>query len=748
MLSSLGQRLHDPDRTIFHRALRVAIVLPLLFAFGLLVLHDPQFALIAAFGSFAALGMADFMGPRRSRLIAHLMLGLVGTVLVIAGTALSNTLWPAVIAMLAIGVTLQFVMALGGQFALGNNAAILAFVVAVMVPAGDAAIGSRVAGWITAMVCSALVATFLWPRHERRDLYQRVADACRSLAAVARGIADGVDPDMHIAAGKEAIDRLRDAERALDFRPIGPPGHQEALLGLIDALGQGWRFSRTVASAGPLNAADRDLARAIAATQDDVANVAQACVAGATGALLNVEALIAARHTHRALRDAAAAQALASNAPGTAVVSEFSAIFPIRVLSYITLSMAIGAIVMTGRSVHVDDDFVVVETTAAEGTLRNAANLLLPHLSLQSVWLRNCLRAGLALALSVLVAKVTDIGHAFWVVLATLSILRSNVATTGATIVRALAGTLAGFVLATAAITVLGPHPLWLWLSLPIAVFLAGYAPTAISFGAGQAMFALLVVELFNLMVPEGWEVGAVRLEAVAVGAVVALVASLIMWPKGASAALRGEVAAHIRAGQRLAEAAFNALIGRADAAQVEAARDVALDARHRADEAFSAYIGERGAKHVPLDSVGWLVRLPVVMRVAADAAIAMQRTGHHGVETGDAARLFNEAVTTVSASYGELADRLEDPQRAPDPALHAAIADFDMIDGAGKQRAAILAATGAYAEAHRGDAETISRVMALTWGVGWLAYLANLRMRCEPMLGEVARQAEVPWWR
>ena len=72
MLSWLRQRLHDPDRSIFHRALRVAIVLPLLFAFGLHVLHDPQFALVAAFGSFSALGMADFMGPRRSRLVAHL----------------------------------------------------------------------------------------------------------------------------------------------------------------------------------------------------------------------------------------------------------------------------------------------------------------------------------------------------------------------------------------------------------------------------------------------------------------------------------------------------------------------------------------------------------------------------------------------------------------------------------------------------------------------------------------------------
>ena len=58
---------------------------------------------------------------------------------------------------------------------------------------------------------------------------------------------------------------------------------------------------------------------------------------------------------------------------------------------------------------------------------------------------------------------------------------------------------------------------------------------------------------------------------------------------------------------RRVVEAAFDALIGRADAAQVDAARNAASDARHRADEAFAAYIGERGAKHVPLDTWdGW----------------------------------------------------------------------------------------------------------------------------------------------
>src|SRR5262245_41701596 len=112
IMTRLLDRLHDSDRTVLHRSIRVAVVMPLMFALGLVVLKDAQFALFAAFGSFCAMAFADFTGPTRSRLYAHLGLGLVGVVLAALGTALSNTLWPAVIAMLFVGTAAQFVSAL------------------------------------------------------------------------------------------------------------------------------------------------------------------------------------------------------------------------------------------------------------------------------------------------------------------------------------------------------------------------------------------------------------------------------------------------------------------------------------------------------------------------------------------------------------------------------------------------------------------------------------------------------------
>jgi uncharacterized membrane protein YccC len=368
------------------------------------------------------------------------------------------------------------------------------------------------------------------------------------------------------------------------------------------------------------------------------------------------------------------------------------------------------------------------------------------------VWLHNCLRAGLALGLSVLAAKAIDISHAFWVVLATLAVLRSNVSTTGATVVSAVAGTIAGFVLATVAILVLGPHPSLMWLTLPLAVFLAAYAPAAISFGAGQAMFALLVVELFNLITPQGWEVGVARVEAVVVGALVAFGASLIMWPKGAGAVLRAEIASHVQAAARLMQNSLLMIVGRADSRSVEAYRAQAIEVRHRTDEAFASFLGERGAKRVPLEEWAWLARVPLVMRGAAEAAIAMQRAGLVVNDAGDAGEAFDAALQTLCAAYAELAGRLADPGRPKDPALRTAIAGLDAMhagDEGGKTgRAALLAAIAAYTDAHRAEAAIVPRTMALAFGAGWLAYLAHVRVTAEPALDDVAAHADIAWWR
>ena len=81
----------------------------------------------------------------------------------------------------------------------------------------------------------------------------------------------------------------------------------------------------------------------------------------------------------------------------------------------------------------------------------------------------------------------------------------------------------------------IGIRPDLLWFLLPPAILLAGIAPAAISFAAGQAAFTLVLVILFNIIQPTGWRVGLLRIEDVGLGCLVSLAVGWMFWPRGAA---------------------------------------------------------------------------------------------------------------------------------------------------------------------------------------------------------------------
>ena len=186
----------------------------------------------------------------------------------------------------------------------------------------------------------------------------------------------------------------------------------------------------------------------------------------------------------------------------------------------------------------------------------------LSHASVRSVWMINSLRGALAIAAAVAVADVTSVQHGFWVVLGTFSVLRSNAVATGATALRALVGTAIGFVVGGALLVAIGADTTGLWIVLPVAVFVAGYAPGTAPFAVGQAAFTVTVAVLFNLLVPAGWKVGVVRIEDVALGCAVSVVVGVLFWPRGLASVVGDDLADSFRAGARYLEQAVRWVAG------------------------------------------------------------------------------------------------------------------------------------------------------------------------------------------
>jgi uncharacterized membrane protein YccC len=193
----------------------------------------------------------------------------------------------------------------------------------------------------------------------------------------------------------------------------------------------------------------------------------------------------------------------------------------------------------------------------------------------------------LGLALAVLLARLLRLDHAFWVVLGTLSVLRSNAFGTGRTTLEALAGTIIGFVAGALFTVVVGGTSLILWIAFPIVVFLATYAAGAISFVAGQAAFTVLVILLFNLISPVGWRVGLARVEDVAVGVGISVLTALLLWPRGARGELRTALAELYRALAAYLAHSFNKVLEADSSGDVMVERALVVRARDRAGEAF-----------------------------------------------------------------------------------------------------------------------------------------------------------------
>ncbi len=166
----------------------------------------------------------------------------------------------------------------------------------------------------------------------------------------------------------------------------------------------------------------------------------------------------------------------------------------LRVVSYVTFTLGRHAIIAAGAKLDAGD--AAIDVLQAIRT----------HLEPPSTVLQGTLRVAIGLALAVFIAGAFGLSHAFWVVLGTIQVLRSNALGTGRTIVLAVAGNAIGVLIGGAFAVLAGNDRNVMWIAFPIAVFLAAYAATTIGFMLSQAAFTINLIIVFNLISPAGWQ--------------------------------------------------------------------------------------------------------------------------------------------------------------------------------------------------------------------------------------------------
>jgi uncharacterized membrane protein YccC len=700
------------------RAARATIVVPGLFAFTDKVIGNLQMALFAAFGGFATLVLASFAGSRRDKLVAHGALAVAGSVLLSIGTAVNSSVVLAAIVTVPVTFAVFFAGVTGPNAASGAIGALLAYVLPAASPGAISMIPDRLAGWWLASVAGTAAVLLLSPRPGA----DRLRGAASKLATV---LADELDAALRGAAAEDRLGAVMAAKRdllarftATPYRPTGLAAPDQALAGDVELLE--WCTALVVdavherADLRDVASADRELLEAAGNVLREVASL----FAGGEERP-DLERLEHCRARSLVL--------LAQPMPERAGFREAAQLsFHAQTIAVAVLAIGAEALVASGLA---DPEWIAAERdnwyrasfagSRASRRVSSVASVAFRHASVRSVWFINSARGAVALAAAVTIADLSGVQHGFWVVLGTLSVLRTTAASTGSTAVRALAGTTIGFVIGGALLLAIGGGSTALWVALPIAVMVAAYAPGTAPFAVGQAAFTVTVAVLFNLLVPVGWKVGVVRVEDVAIGCAVSIVVGCLFWPRGVASVVGNDLADAFRAGASYLTEAVEWACGLRDGEPDSAV--AASTAALRLDEALRALVAEQGTKHLEKQDLWRLVGGSLRLRLTARAVAGLPPDA---IGVGAARDALDHRTKTLAAWYDRLAELVATPKQLTVEALEApTFGAVDVVD----------TSSGSH------------------YGIWLCEHLDHLSEHLGELVRPAARIAEIrrqPWWR
>jgi uncharacterized membrane protein YccC len=579
------------------------------FYVGRYVIDNSQVAVMAAFTVIALSAFADFGGPPVKRTTANLVALGVGMVLSAAGTWTSTSTAAATVAMFVVVGVVSFSAVYSGYFAAGVPAVILFYVVAAGIPAPAADIAPRLAGTALGGALAVLASLVVGPLTSADTLRLRLAsmlEALRSeVAFVDAPVTDGTGLTSLAGERQAGYQAARSkARELLATRPPrtgGPTRSQRAEMYLLQGADRlAGVMSRLVdqhLSCGPGETLEPFERRLIARLDAAMRTMVDALRGrGPVPDPLELEACV------REFRDTSKqwlSGALAAPGHDRALQNRVGRSFMLNELGTAIVAAEVQTRLALGVETPSEGRIVLpIVVSSLSGSPRHDVKKWIRrargNLTLDSVHLRNSLRLAVGLSIARFLVGVLGLQHGFWVMFATLTVLKTTVNQTGATAARALFGTVIGFAVGAAVVIALGQRTVADDVILPFVFFGSVYVAT-VGFIAGQALFTLLVLILFNILAPVGWSIGLVRVEDVAVGALVGVAIGVAVWPQGASGQVRQAVSCALLTSSTYAlDTARQLLFGEAPRGAADAERQSALTDGVRADDVFAQYLTER----------------------------------------------------------------------------------------------------------------------------------------------------------
>ncbi|MFE9934209.1 FUSC family protein [Streptomyces sp. NPDC005533] len=635
-----------------------------LFLYGLDLSVAATYALFAVV-SMAALSHIPGTGPQRAAAIARTTP--LAWVLITIGTYLAVRTWTAVAGMLVIGFCLAFVAVAGPRPSGAAPGLQLLYILPCFPPYAPDTLAERLLGATVGLALLILAEVFVLPEPRGTSYRTLAAEAADTAARCADELRRA--PYTLSAAGAEGARAAGEALRPFRVpeaeRPAGP--------GLRDrGLAHAGLAARTLLNR-MVNLPPPPPDRLPPEQAPGVPAAVGAAVAESAALLRGTDVGVDAA---RALRHVRAEAAAVDERPASEALGVRRAAL-LEVADAAVAFTTAAELAVRGRHARLP-----AETDAGRFWYagRRAPGLwwhrLAAHAGPRSVHFQNAVRLSLALAAARTIAGIDSLPHGFWAMLAVLSLTRTTVAQTRATVRVALTGTLLGALTTGVLLALIGGNSAVYAVALPFVMFVAFRVGPVRGVGWAQGMFTLVVSFVFAQLAPVTWQLAEVRMLDVLIGSLIGIVFGLLAWPRGAQVELHRAVSALLaRAAETVATTAAAVAAGGPGRPPDDTALQRAL---LLAESAFSQRQSESGAPVAP-PAADWQAALMTGHHVLWGSRRLLARGGPTPLEPDQRTRLDGRAsdVVTRLDAASELAALPPPPaataaQGATDPPLVA----------------------------------------------------------------------------